>query len=570
MQNKTLSPQRPVRMRDSLGRTQSLNAGAQAFDFWLLGPANTSLLVLGLGPHSASEAPYSADISDRYKEILWLECPQFSAGLTGLTGFGKPRPALPPHWRQVEIQEALQNIDRCDIRLYRQNSRLFPEFWGPLWGEVQRQRLGLPQRLVESGAEAGAEFGAGQHGQKASVMLPSSEQSLLHRELTQAFTEAGFAVAQPPVAGDTSPRLHEWKAFLREQRPALVFSVNGQGLDAEGEIFHLLQACQVPVALWFVDNPWHILTRLRLPWWRKAQLFCTDAAFVEDLRRAGAARVAHLPLAVAGHMWQAQAYPSPQSAEIPGGALEQVLFVGRLAFPQRQAFFGASRVPESLLHEAFALLEQDDAPLPHFQWWARRLGLDPQSLWPGNQVRAAGLGAEECALRKRLLWLHAASACGLSHYGHLPADTAALHETAGFQSSLSSVQSKGQNKALSEARPPVDYYTTLPRLYASAPYTLNVTSLLLPQGLTQRHFDVWAAGGFLLTDNTSGLDIFPPHLTAEIRLDSPQALAPRLRRLDAEPLLRRQVQEAWKQHLREQHSYTQRIRSICEQMGMAP
>ena len=60
--------------------------------------------------------------------------------------------------------------------------------------------------------------------------------------------------------------------------------------------------------------------------------------------------------------------------------------------------------------------------------------------------------------------------------------------------------------------PPVDYYAMLPALYRAAPFTLDVTSLLLPGGLTQRHFDVWQAGGFLLTATGSGMDIFLPIL----------------------------------------------------------
>lgn len=77
MQDHTLSPPKRFQMRDSLGRKQSLNAGAEAFDFWPAVPKNTRLLVLGLGPHDADNPPYLSDISYKYTDILWLECPDF-------------------------------------------------------------------------------------------------------------------------------------------------------------------------------------------------------------------------------------------------------------------------------------------------------------------------------------------------------------------------------------------------------------------------------------------------------------------------------------------------------------
>lgn len=542
MQDRPFSAPPRLRISDSLGRGQSLNTNAAAFEMWPAPSAATRLLVLGLGPYTATEHPYFADIAEKYTEILWLECPYFEQAL------GSP-PALPSRWRRLNKAEALHEIrqcgvQHCDVRLYRQNLRLFPEFWGPIWGEVQRQSLQLPLFPVAA----------------PTVLVLSDAGGLLSQELTSAFAEAGFSVKSLTHDPQQKASAHrQWQKILREHRPALVFSVNGQGLDAEGELFHLLQACQVPVALWFVDNPWHVLSRFRLPWWRGAQLFCTDAAFVEDLRRAGAAHISHLPLAAAPHMWQAQPYVSLCSADIPHGPLQKILFVGRLAFPQRQAFFGAARVPDDILHEALALVEQGGNP--HSHWWAHKLGLEPQQLWPGHAARTAGLGAEECALRKRLLWLQAAHHCGLSHYGHKPADNETLQSAAGFGRQFCDLPQK--------AHPPVDYYGGLARLYATAAYTLNVTSLLLPHGLTQRHFDVWAAGGFLLTDASPGLDIFPTHLVDEICLTHPQDLAPRLRRLDADPAHRRHLQEAWKEHLRAKHCYKHRIATICEQMQIS-
>lgn len=610
-----ISPPLRLRIRDSLDRVQTLGTGQEAFDMWAASTNTTQLLVLGLGPYRPAGGlgdVFTHDIGPQYTDICWVDCEDFHAALvegheleTGQKLRSKQRlqhektqesantpmlaptpehtsPPVPSHWRRISPKEALAQAPHRDIRVYRQNLRLFPEFWGPLWADISRQRLRLP--LWPKAAPT--------------VVLLHDAKALLARELDEAFTQAGFHVlhGSPDAGGtggtrDTGPAgtagknrasmdagknagaAHLlakkntanttdsafWQQLLQEQRPALVLSVNGQGLDAEGDLFHLLRACQVPVALWFVDNPWHILSRFRLPWWREAQLFCTDAAFMQPLRAVGAAHVAHIPLAVAPHMWEATPYSSPTAAEIPHGMLEKILFVGSLAFPQRQAFFGAASVPSPMLQEAFNLLEVEGNPLPHALWWAERLQAG-QPLWPGHAARVVGLGAEESTLRKRLLWLTAAATYGLSHYGHRPGEEAALQNAAGYTPELGQV--------LHNSRPPVDYYTTLPRLYATASYTLNVTSLLLPYGLTQRHFDVWAAGGFLLTDDTQGLDIFPAELTAETRVSHPHALTKRIHALEGQNQRRHDIINAWQQHLRQHHTYGHRVASMCNAMGI--
>jgi len=156
------------------------------------------------------------------------------------------------------------------------------------------------------------------------------------------------------------------------------------------------------------------------------------------------------------------------------------------------------------------------------------LGLS--SLWPGTAVRQAGLGAETCSQWHRTLWLRAACELGLTVFGD-----------EGWYALLASGGTRP------DIRPPLDYYGSLSGVYASARYSLNLTSLLLPSGLTQRHFDVWTAGGFLLTDSTPGLDIFPDELTAPIRLASFRDLPGVVDRLERDPALYRHLQIAWRE-----------------------
>lgn len=530
------------RIRDSLNRPRTLATGPESFEFLTWSPIGDNpdasaartgaALVLGLGPCPADavrllEGRTGADEDEREtaapdaavplaarRQVAWVECPDFERALAA--GGAEPLPP-PPHWVRLTPDEALRFAaeTRPAIWTYRQARRLFPDFWAPLFG-----------RLEASATTPGLRRAA------RTVLLPGGPRDLLHLELWDALTAEGYQPLAPPRAGRQGASLVR---RLEARPPAFCLSVNLRGLDPGGETFHLLEALGVPVVLWFVDNPWHIVSALRLPWWKKAVLFVSDATFIPELRRHGAERVYPLPLA-ASPLFRPRADPA-----LPAGA--RVLFVGRSTFPGRDAFFGASHPPVELSRRAETLLERGGRP--DFHWWTEEMGLD--TLWPGHAVRAAGAGAEACSLLHRALWLKKMAPAGLVVVGdkgwkhHLP-----------------------PGPPETPLLPPVDYYTTLPGLYRAASYTFNVTSLLLPGGLTQRHFDVWRAGGFLLTNRTDGLDIFPPELVDPITLDAERTPQECISRLERRAGTRRELQNAWQKILDESHTYRHRIRFMIE------
>lgn len=511
------TPPARARLADFAGRPLSLPDAPAAWERLDGDAPRRDLLLLGLGPGRPQDLPFARAAMTRGGTVFWVEEPETLRRLRP-EGF-----APPPGWKSL----APQNITRpreAAVYLYRPGLRLAPDFWGPLMGALE---AGESIRRLTPADPGGP-----------TVWLPGDDTLLLHRELRDALAEAGLT----PLEGRPAPDGGTLPPELRGGRPpAFVLSVNLRGMDPEGRVFHRCRALGVPVALWFVDNPWHVLSAARLPWWRGAALFVTDASFIDGLRAAGARRVHHLPLAVAPHMWR----PAPDEAEAARLAALPPRFVGRAAFPGRERFFAAAHVPEDAMAEASALAANDARPdaLAHFHWWRERLALRP---WPGHAIRRAGLGAERCAQANRARWLAAALPLGLRVTGD------ALW---------------GALVPGCEPEPPVDYYGSLPRLYREAGAILNVTSLLLPHSLSQRHFDVWAAGGLLLSDATPGLDIFPRALTAPIILRSPAELGPRLAALRADPLRARELRLAWREQLRAGHTYGHRIAMLREKIA---
>jgi hypothetical protein len=460
--------------------------------------------------------------------VQYLECPELAAQL-GETW----RSRIPAGFAQAAPADTAA-LARSGARLilYAPGLRLFPGFWGPLLAAAQT-----------------ALFAHAPAPRQRLAWLPGSERDLLRIELREALEALGWTVRLTGGAGPEDFR--SWLA--KGQCPELFFSVNLSGLDPLGETFHLLKTAGVRVAAWCVDNPLHLLSGLKARFWTSLPLFVTDRWFVEVVRGMGAAHVHYLPLAARARDLESAPRPAaPAWAELAG----RLVFAGRSSFPGKADFFAGCTLPDGAgsnarggaWAEAMAMLERGQRP--DFGWWLQRLGVNPLlpgALWPGTEVRRAGFCAEETSRAWRALCLSQASndLGGLTVFGD-----------EGWRELL---------PASADLRGPVDYYAALPDIAASAGCCLNLTSPLLPHGLTQRHFDTWAWGGLLLSDATPGLELFPAELTREITFHAPAGLAGRFRALTAPGSLAADLKAAWRAELRRAHTYGHRVAEVLAQ-----
>ena len=432
-------------------------------------------------------------------EVDYLECPSF------FEQAGEHwRASIPSRWRRVETFDPLGDQN---VIMHSDAMQLFPSFWGPVGAA-----LALP-----------CPAGSGPSGGKI-ALVPAEESRLIATEAAQALRDAGFQVLR--VGPD------DLLPFLEQGRPDLFLSINFTGLDPYGAASAVLARAGVPVAVWCVDNPLHSLSSLKSGYWKDVHLFVTDDWFVEPLKRHGAKSVRHLPLAANPDFFKA----------VPdrGDLADKLLFVGHSAFPNKNVFFAGLTLPGQAWAEARAMLEHGGRP--DFGWWAKRLGIE--RFWPGGRVRLPGLGAEESGLAWRTLILSEAARAGdLAVCGN--EDWTALVD------------------APFTLLPLVDYYGPLAGMYASARSVVGATSQLLPHGLTQRHFDVWAAGGCLLSDDTPGLNIFPEDLVRPMTFHAPSDIPAALRSLERD---RHGLIAAWRELIGREHSYARRIQTILERL----
>jgi len=486
--------QRPerIRIKNESGQPQALPEGERYFQD--LGGAG-EILFLGLGPNPE----LAAALCPQAKDLYYMDCPDLSAQLPeGYT--------IPDRFKQIGPEEA--DLSKFRTILYTPGKRFFPSFWEPMLSRLSIARAGIMRKP-----------------RSKTVWIPGNDNSLLLPELCRAFETEGFSyrVIEPDAMRK------ELLSLLHKELPELVVSVNFNGLDNAGETFFMLREAGVKVAVWLVDNPFHVISGIKSNYWREVPLLVTDHWFIPVLEEHGAHKVGHMPLATDPQIFKKEVPPYPLLKD-------RTVFVGRSSFPAKDNFFSGCTF--NAQDETAAMQAIGNKNKPDFEWWTQQDNLN--KFWPDKKIRATGFKAEQSGLLWRILSLQYAG------------------------DKLTVFGDEGWNQYLPQAdiRPPVDYFTILPSVYAGAGISLNMTSPLLPCGLTQRNFDVWAAGGFLLSDYTEGLSIFPEELVEHCSFKTPAELPARIEFIQSRPQLAKELSKIWHKVIIEKHTYTNRIHKL--------
>lgn len=506
---------------DELGRKKTLLQGK--FSFVLLDGKNFNslysrsqeeiscskkqILFLGLGANAEDILPYC----ENKEQIFYCEHEEFARQLHF---------ALPANFTPLTPKELLAVWNEkffadTDILFYKQNVQLFPHFWNKILIELRNKTV-LP---------VFSQPGDKQHY----IFLSGGKNDLLHRELCQSIQDIGFIPVEL-----AQKNLQEILELLDTKPPRLYLAVNAQSLDGNGIIYEYLKQKNIPLALWFVDNVWNILSGFSQNWWKECNFFLTDFSFAGELQNEGTKNIFELPLA--SHTLPATYQSIP---EIP------LFFVGNSSFANKNAYFSGCKLEhdfEQTLYRTIRnnLLEQKE--LPDFHSIYQEL-LPKQSLWQNKDSRTIGYAAAKADLYLRKLWLE-----NLSPLIQIMGDNA-------WQEILSTSHTFYR---------PVDYYKDLPTYYKNSLFTLNLTSLLMPANLSQRHFDVWKHGGFLLSSPSKGMEIFPQNIQSIITVNNPQDCLNRLELLLTKPALKSEIQKNMQEEIAQKHCYTHRLQYILE------
>ncbi len=447
--------------------------------------------------------PDPAFITQLFSEeehIYFIECPEIEKQLPTIK-------ELPSKFKKIS-PEHIEQYNGFHIFIYLPGKKLFPSFWGPVLSKVVLKKAGTLNKT-----------------RSKTAWLPGDGNSLLVPELSRALAGAGFSYR----VIDPDAMCNNLLSLLDNELPELVISVNFNGLDSSGETYFMLREAGIKVLVWIVDNPFHVISGIRSEYWKQVPLMVTDHWFIPRLKELGALNAAHLPLATDPEIF------NPDVKRFP--AIEnRVVFVGRSSFPDKKSFFSGCSFTRQNFEDATTAIESGIKP--DFDWWARHYNIS--KLYPGKEIRKTGFRAEQSGL----LWRTTA----LKEVGN----RLTLFGDDGWKDFLHN----------GELRGPVDYFTVLPTIYAGAGLTMNLTSPLLPCGLTQRNFDVWAAGGMLLSDKTEGMSIFPDELVNECTFSAPPEIPALCDKFLTLPNLVKTLSKIWHQLIIKEHTYKNRIDNI--------
>ncbi len=333
--------------------------------------------------------------------------------------------------------------------------------------------------------------------------------------------------------------------------PDMVLTVNHLGVDREGVLLQILEQMDIPLASWFVDNPFLILPVYPTKHTNKTVIFSWDADNLKPLRKLGYKHVAYLPLAADTHRFQARKN---------GGKKEwktDVSFVGNSMLTKVQKRLGAAKPNKSLASKykqiaaAFGPSESKSA--------ARFLAQNfPDCL---DDFKALKTPTRMLAFETLLTW-----------QSTLDYRLRCVKQLLEFNPLI--VGDKGWMELLAEFpgqwhyHQEVNYYEELPNLYPLSKVNFNATSLQMKGAVNQRVFDVPAAGAFLITDRRRQMEqLFEPGKEIVV-YHNPDEIPGLVAKYLKDAAARKKITQAAQKRIQAQHTYDHRIQALLENMRL--
>lgn len=372
---------------------------------------------------------------------------------------------------------------------------------------------------------------------------------ILMEDCAEGFRENGCDVLYPGVRKSPSdPQIFysedDFRSAVEKDPFDIFFSINGDALDDNGEILRKLMDRQKTIVIWYVDDPlnpfapWNIDQRVPryAADYDRLHFFAIDKTFVDKIKSRGHRKAFFLPHA-ASLAWAAGAHALAR----PPASL--VTFVGNLDLDNLEKFqdivsrIGGSH-PKKISDFVEARMNSLTLSWDEFLASSRSADIDP-----AETEKLAHLANRIATIRCKIHVIQTIEGLGVDVYGFED-----WRKVLKFPRSY-----KGH----------VSYYHGLSTVYRTSFVTLNLTHAQLAHGCNQRVLDVWAAGGFLLTDAGEILkDLFP-----EVKMPTFATLHDLVRQLTE---IVKQPEKRFEQHskileeIRARHTYKERMKTVLE------
>lgn len=354
----------------------------------------------------------------------------------------------------------------------------------------------------------------------------------LQEEAAQALMELGHdGFALNIRVGGPADLIRLLIEAMIKVKPDFVLLINHIGFDDKGGIGSLFEWLQMPLAIWYVDNPFFVIRNLQFPAPTVSSVFLWERSLLEPLRDSNVQDVSYLPLGCDLSRFQY----APTSPSYP------VSFVGN-----------------SMVHAD--------------EKWSRDMRgrtLSIARAWRDELVNGRGKQMVERTLRLEreepeqpawdILASATFSATGIYRNRLLDAiDVRDLHifGDPGWEILLPEAHLHGM----------VTYGPALAQIYRQSAINVNATSRQMPEAVNQRVFDVPAAGGFLLTDDQPALgELFDIGREVVTFADADE-LGWQVRHFQQRPEQRAEIAARGYRRVLREHSYCHRLAHLVAHM----
>ncbi len=273
--------------------------------------------------------------------------------------------------------------------------------------------------------------------------------------------------------------LDDFLLLLVKFKPDFILTVNLIGFDEDGILVELLEKFKILAVNWFVDTPLGILNNNKKFNSSSIFSFCWEKSYLKPFRKT---------------------FPKHQIEYLPYATN----YTGKEVFKNSLGFYEISFVGNSMIEATNDWREKANLEEELIRKMLSELSQDPCNNYQNFEKIIKKYQIE-----------------GFYNITYLQFLSTMIYRHESFKY-LEKNQIKAQifgdsnwqklNFAIHQVNKGLNYYSETPQLYKNSKISLNLTSTQMKTALNQRIYDVFALGGFLLTDYREDLDLVLPEL----------------------------------------------------------
>lgn len=327
---------------------------------------------------------------------------------------------------------------------------------------------------------------------------------------------------------------------IQENRPEFILSINMKGFDANGVLSEIASRFDIPVVVWFVDDPHPILLHQARFIRPGMTALCWERTYIPWLTKQGFNRVGYLPLATDPNRFVPARNDTLAKLGFVGSSMG-THFINEI----KKKFLWRDTLTTVMDNAAKVLL--NDLSRNVFDIIKENCRILDCQLPFGDQ--------------RNLTWL---CSCVIHTAGMLR-----RKETIGSLIPLG-IETFGDPEGWREllgdslqTHPNIDYRTELNSIYGKILINVNITSCQMATAVNQRVFDIPASGGFLITDNQKDLsELFDK--SEFVAYEDIDDLREKVRFYELNPGARDSITQKARSRILNEHTYLNRLKIIAK------